>query len=163
MKQVREVMNPVLLSIAPERRVIEAARAMAERRVHHLLVMRRGELMGIVCSCDTKVPDRKRPVAEVMSKRLLTVAAAGTVDDAVEVMLGQHVGFLPVVESDGAVVGVVTRGDLARALGKDRSSDLGLACKWCASHRHVAFRPMQAGPVCDDCLADDDWGYGEGD
>lgn len=163
MRQVREVMNPVLLSIAPERRVIEAARAMAERRVHHLLVMRKGELKGIVCTCDVKVPDRKRPVADVMSSRLLTFPAEGSVDQAVEVMLGQHIGFLPIVESDGAVVGVLTRGDLARVLGDDRSRDLGLACKWCQSHRHVAFRPMQAGPVCDDCLAEDDWGYGEGD
>lgn len=155
-------MNPVLLSIAPERRVIEAARAMAERRVHHLLVMRKGELMGVVCTCDVKVPDRRRPVAEVMSSRLLTFPATGSVEQAVDMMIGQHIGFLPVVE-DGAVIGVITRGDLARVLGSEKEKDLGLACKWCQSHRHVAFRPMYAAPLCDDCLAEDDWGYGEGD
>ena len=57
---VREAMNPVLLSIAPERATAEAARAMAERRVHHLLVMRRGDAVGVICTATSRAR-RPRP------------------------------------------------------------------------------------------------------
>ena len=160
---VREAMNPVVLSIAPERATLEAARAMAERRVHHLLVMRRGDPLGVICTCDVKASVLGSTVRQAMSRRVVTIATDESIEGAVDLMLRERIGFLPVVE-DGSVQGVITRGDLARALGEADERRLMLACKWCQSHRHVRFRPRHDAPLCEDCLADeDDLNKGEGD
>ena len=160
---VREAMNPVVLSIAPERATVEAARAMAERRVHHLLVARRGDPLGVICTCDVKAAVLGSSVREAMSRGVITIGSGDTIDGAVDLMLRERIGFLPVVE-EGAVVGVITRGDLARALGQESERRLMLACKWCQSHRHVSFHPKYDAPLCADCVADeDDLNQGEGD
>ena len=99
-----------------------------------------------------------------MSSRVVSFPVDGTVEQAVDVMLRERIGFLPIVEA-GTVVGVITRGDLARALGQERERSLMLACKWCHSHRHVNFLPKHDAPICDDCLAEEDdlMDVGEGD
>lgn len=50
--QVRELMTKDVLSIAADASLAEAARCMVARRVHRLLVMEAGELVGLVSSLD---------------------------------------------------------------------------------------------------------------
>src|SRR3972149_2205840 len=49
---------------------------------------------------------------EIMSSPVLTVAPETPVRDAVQLMLGNHVSGLPVVDARGHLVGVITEGDL---------------------------------------------------
>ncbi len=50
--QVNELMTKDVLHIAPDASLAAAARCMVEQRVHRLLVMRDGELLGLVSSLD---------------------------------------------------------------------------------------------------------------
>lgn len=50
--QVRELMTKDVLSITADASLAEAARCMVARRVHRLLVMEAGELVGLVSSLD---------------------------------------------------------------------------------------------------------------
>ncbi|MCP5060574.1 MAG: CBS domain-containing protein [bacterium] len=50
--QVRELMTSEVLSIGGDASLSAAARSMVERRVHRLLVMEGGELVGLVSSLD---------------------------------------------------------------------------------------------------------------
>lgn len=58
-----------------------------------------------------------RRVAEVMSSRLITVKEDTSVSQATELLYSHDVKQLPVTR-DGAVVGVVSRTDIVRALGR---------------------------------------------
>ncbi|MBU6448749.1 MAG: CBS domain-containing protein [Rhodospirillales bacterium] len=53
-------------------------------------------------------------VSEVMTRNAISVQPKTTVTDAVRIMLASHVSGLPVLDENGALVGVVTEGDLLR-------------------------------------------------
>jgi CBS domain-containing protein len=52
--------------------------------------------------------------ADVMTRGALTVTAESTVEDAARLMLSRRISGLPVVDANGAVVGMLTEGDLLR-------------------------------------------------
>ena len=52
--------------------------------------------------------------ADVMTHRVTTTSPDATVADAARVMLEHRISGLPVVDSQGAIVGIVTEGDLLR-------------------------------------------------
>lgn len=49
---VRSIMTPTVLSADPDTPIEELARMMVEKRVHRLIISRRGKLCGIVTSMD---------------------------------------------------------------------------------------------------------------
>lgn len=53
-------------------------------------------------------------VSELMTRNAISVLPATTVADAARIMLANHVSGLPVLNEDGALVGVITEGDLLR-------------------------------------------------
>lgn len=53
-------------------------------------------------------------VSDIMTHPVITVTPETTIGEAAELMLGQRVSGLPVVSPAGAVVGIVTEGDLLR-------------------------------------------------
>ena len=52
--------------------------------------------------------------ADVMTRGALTVTAESTVEDAARLMLSHRISGLPVVDESGALVGMLTEGDLLR-------------------------------------------------
>ncbi len=55
-----------------------------------------------------------RDVAAVMKKRVFSVHRSATLGEAVEIMLDNHVGLLPVVDDDHKLVGVLSLRDVLR-------------------------------------------------
>ena len=55
-------------------------------------------------------------VGEVMSKNPVTISPEKTVKEAAQVMQEQKVHRLPVIDSASQVVGILTRGDIIRAM-----------------------------------------------
>lgn len=51
---------------------------------------------------------------QIMSRHLITISADATVIDAIKTMLSHHVSGLPVVDSDGKLVGILSEGDFIR-------------------------------------------------
>jgi len=60
--------------------------------------------------------------AALMTAAVVTVAAETTVAEAARTMRRQHVGWLPVVDDDGVVVGVLGRSDLLSVFLRDDSA-----------------------------------------
>jgi CBS domain-containing protein len=52
--------------------------------------------------------------ADIMSRRVVTIRPDSSVEAAARLMLRHHISGLPVVDASGAVVGMVTEGDLLR-------------------------------------------------
>jgi CBS domain-containing protein len=111
-----------LYSIGPDDPVLEAIRMMAEHHIGALLVMREGELVGIISERDyaRKVILRGRsssetPVHQIMSTPVITVSPTHTLDQCMRIVTERRIRHLPVVES-GGVVGVISIGDLVKAV-----------------------------------------------
>jgi CBS domain-containing protein len=100
-------------------------------RVRHLPVLDDGRLVGIVSHRDllaaslTKALDfdpasrrsflRSIEVAEVMTREVATIGPEATVADAARLMVRRKIGCLPVLDTAGKLVGLVTETDLISA------------------------------------------------
>ena len=125
MKTVREVLDAKgseIYDIAPDAKVIDALRAMADRNVGALLVRDGVELVGLISERDyaRKVilkdkASRDIPVSEIMSRRVVCVGPGQRVDACMALMTDKRIRHLAVTD-EGRLVGVVSIGDVVKAI-----------------------------------------------
>jgi CBS domain-containing protein len=103
--------------------VLAAIRMMAERGVGALPVLRDGQLAGMVSERDyaRKVilmgrASADTPVSQIMSSPVITVTPDDRVHRCMELMTQKRIRHLPVVDEGGTMVGMVSIGDLVRAV-----------------------------------------------
>jgi CBS domain-containing protein len=104
-------------TISPHASVYDAMATMSDRNVGALLVMEGNRLVGIIAERDYArnivlkgKSSRETEVREIM-RTPITITLDHTVDECMALMTGERARHLPVVE-DGAVVGVISIGDL---------------------------------------------------
>jgi CBS domain-containing protein len=109
-------------SVGPSETVYSAIKTMAEKNVGSVLVMDGTALVGILTERDyarnVVLKGRTSPqtlVRDIMSTRVACVEPDHTVDDCMTLMTQKRVRHLPVVE-DGAVVGIISIGDLVKSV-----------------------------------------------
>ncbi|HEY1172307.1 MAG TPA: CBS domain-containing protein [Verrucomicrobiae bacterium] len=112
--------NQALWSISPHATVFEAIQMMADHNVGSVMVMREGELLGVLSERDytRKVilkgrQSRQTLVDEIMTSPVITAPLNLSIEDALRIMSERRVRHLPVMH-DGNVVGVVSLGDLIK-------------------------------------------------
>ena len=122
--------TPEIHAVAPGDSVIDAIRLMAEKGIGAVLVMDAGSLAGIVSERDyaRKVVLQGRssadtPVSAIMTAQVLTVGPDTSVPACMRLVTEHRIRHLPVVE-DGRVVGVVSIGDLVKAVMADQQEQL---------------------------------------
>jgi CBS domain-containing protein len=109
-------------AVRPDATVYDAMRTMAQKGIGAVLVIEQGNLLGIVSAKDygTRIVLQEKNgkdvlVREVMTSPVLTVGPDVDVMDAMDMMTTKKFRHLPVLE-DGKLAGVVTLGDLVRAV-----------------------------------------------
>ena len=109
-------------AVDPDDTVLDALRVMAEHNVGAVLVMAGEALVGILSERDYArkmvlhgKASRDTLVREVMTGVVVSVSPEWTCDECMALMTERHVRHLPVVE-DGRVVGVISIGDVVRAV-----------------------------------------------
>lgn len=129
-RQLLEAKSPEVLAIGPDAPVLEAIKLMATHGIGALLVMDGPELVGILSERDyaRKVvlegrSSRDTPVREIMSSQVQTVAPSHGCPHCMSLMTERRIRHLPVVE-DGRVVGVISIGDLVKAVIADQQHEL---------------------------------------
>lgn len=118
--QVRDLMNPGVVSIAPGESAALAARLMSRYNVGSLPVCSEdGHLRGIVTDRDVvtrciaaEEDPAQTPVRDIMTRNCVVVSPEDDPRDATRLMAMQQVRRLPVMDH-GKLVGMVSLGDLA--------------------------------------------------
>jgi acetoin utilization protein AcuB len=135
---VKEYMTPNPMSVSEDSSVLEAAELMKKHRVRRFPVLRANELVGIVTdrdlrsaapsqviSFDTKerelMPELHSllsgiTVKEVMSRDVITIHPERTIVAAAQLMLEHRMSGLPVVDSGGRLLGILTETDIFKVL-----------------------------------------------
>ena len=118
------------LSIGPDASVLDAIKLMAEKGVGALVIMQGDALAGIVTERDYArkviLKDRsshETPVRDIMTTNVLTASNDDNVEHCMNLMTDKRVRHLPVVE-DGKVVGIISIGDLVKAVIADQKQEI---------------------------------------
>lgn len=127
---VSELMTPNPITIAHRETVGKAMELMARYDVRRLPVMKDGKMVGIVSDRDlrqmggrpsVKLPRSDRddaylqlPVEEAMTLSVITIRERQSAQDAIAVMVKHKISGLPVVDSDGALVGMLSEQDVLK-------------------------------------------------
>ena len=130
--RVRDIMSSPAITVSPDTALPAANALMKEKEIRHLPVLEKGRLVGIVSRGDLREASisasinadqyelhfllNKLTVGKLMTRKVRTVAPDALVVDAADLMTEHKIAGLPVVDADGAVVGIVTESDLLKML-----------------------------------------------
>jgi acetoin utilization protein AcuB len=128
---VKDWMSQDLVTVDVDTSIMKASKVMKQNKIQHLPVLRKERLVGIVSDRDLKeaTPSKATTldihemyhlldtvaVKSLMPKHLFTVTPGETVEKAAAIMLKNHISALPVVDANGALAGIITKGDIFRA------------------------------------------------
>ncbi len=122
---VAKVMTKQVMAVELNVNAKDCAKAMAKRGVSCAVITQSGSAIGIVTERDlvskvlAETIDAKNVlVRDIMSTPLITVGPDATLTGAAEMMAQYRVRRLVVVDENGTLVGIVTTGDIARALAE---------------------------------------------
>ena len=132
--QVRDLMNPSVVSITPSESASLAARLLSRYDLGALPVCQNdGRLRGIVTDRDLVLrclapgeDPRRLPVGDIMTRSCAWVSPGAELSEAAAVMASAQVRRLPVVDNH-KVVGMLSLGDLARCHNCDMEAAAALA------------------------------------
>ena len=130
--RVRDIMSSPAITVSPDTTLPAANALMKEKEIRHLPVLEKGRLVGIVSRGDLREASisasinadqyelhfllNKLTVGKLMTRKVRTVAPDALVVDAADLMTEHKIAGLPVVDAEGAVVGIVTESDLLKML-----------------------------------------------
>jgi CBS domain-containing protein len=108
-------------TVPPTATLQEVAKRLAQRRIGALVVVgARGDIEGIISERDiiralseTGADCLQRPVAETMTRQVVTCQDTDTLDELMAMMTQRRFRHLPVV-TDGDMVGIISIGDVVK-------------------------------------------------
>jgi CBS domain-containing protein len=129
---VSQIMTRPLVTVAPDAKLEAAKALMEQRRVHHLVVVEKNRMVGILSSADlSKVALLQRPeelgstrlgpsldldVRDVMVLHVAVLRESASLKDAAQALALGGFHALPVLALDDSPVGIVTSSDLLEML-----------------------------------------------
>ncbi|MBW2038260.1 MAG: CBS domain-containing protein [Deltaproteobacteria bacterium] len=133
--KVNEVMNKKVITCHPEEKVSAILNKLKLLNISGMPVVLKGRLMGLISRTDilnylsmgmeVEKIDKKELLIkyntyteEIMIKEVITVDPSFTVEEAAKVMVEHDINMLPVIQED-QVVGILTRGDIVKALAEE--------------------------------------------
>lgn len=102
-----------VISISPDETVDYALFLMEKNDIDGLPVVEDGKVVGVISKKDIAVRQGKL-VREVMTGEPITVPESVTAEEALNLMFEHRIDRLPVVNSEGKLVGIITMSDLAK-------------------------------------------------
>jgi CBS domain-containing protein len=116
---LREKEGEPLFTIEPAASVLDAVHRMNELSIGALIVREGGRMVGIFTERDVlrrvigkQLDPAQVPVAHAMTARVICCTPATSIEEARELMKTRRVRHLPILDSEGEAVGIVSIGDL---------------------------------------------------
>ena len=115
--KVSQYMSRPALTIEPQTEFRRAFDLMHSRRIHHLPVVEGDRVLGIVAERDLLLAaanfgSAAVPVAEIMRGAPVCVTENAALKQAARLLVVNHIGSLPVLNSRKALVGIITETDI---------------------------------------------------
>ena len=143
--RLKEIMSRSVESVRPGETLERAQARMRLRHLHHLVVLDRGQVVGILTDSALQVRQAEgvAKVEDAMSRHVVTGTPETTVRQAANLMRGRAEGALPVIAGQ-RLVGIVTVTDLLEVLGRgvDRPAE-----KQRRTLRHRGLKPRSTLPA----------------
>lgn len=133
---VERLMSHPVVTVEPDDTLEEVQHIFSKTRFHHLLVVERNKLVGVVSDRDLlralspylntaaetgrDLATLNKRVHQIMTRKPHTVNESASLHEAVAVIHDHNVSCVPVVASGGRVVGILTWRDILRALMRVR-------------------------------------------
>lgn len=121
-------MTTLLLTVSPSMTVQDTAKLMAARAHGCVLVVEGNRAIGIITERDIvrqitaeDVDPSKVRAGDIMSTPLVTIPLGSAVSEAAEKMSAYGIRRIVVVREDGALAGLLTAGDIAKWLAKQKN------------------------------------------
>ncbi|RHW51279.1 hypothetical protein DS831_04450 [Bombilactobacillus bombi] len=127
---VADYMTKDVITIRPQTKINVAVKVMEENHIHRLPVIDGKQLVGLITAgtiaqaspsaatslsiYEVNYLFNQMTVAQVMTKKVLTVAYDASLEDAIYQMRQHQIGVLPVMQADN-VVGMITNNDILDA------------------------------------------------
>jgi len=118
-----------VFSVGPSASVHAALEIMEQRGVGALVVTEEGQLVGIISERDfarEMITAEKGPkeilVSDIMTTKVITVTPDKTMGDCMSMMTDKRIRHLPVLDDGGRLVGLISIGDVVRAVITDQES-----------------------------------------
>jgi acetoin utilization protein AcuB len=116
------------LKVTPSETIRQADELMAENKIRQLPVVKARELVGIITDRDIRSflsgslladPDAREKaldaqIGDVMTTEPVTLSPDDELQDAVELLIDEKIGGIPVVDEAEGLVGIVTYVDVLR-------------------------------------------------
>ena len=128
--KLNSIMKTEVVTVDMDASLRSISRMFEEGEFHHMLVIEDGELCGVVserdllralspflntpCEQNRDLATLRKRAHQLMSREPITITAEANAEDAARLMLQECISCLPVVSSDGELVGIVTWKDLLR-------------------------------------------------
>ena len=117
---VRRIMRSGVVSVSGNASLLQAAKALADRHVHAVLVLRTGSPERVGWLTSRALIERLleyspfEPVAEAVTEPVTCIAPSATIADAIRALAASDVTHLLVTNGAGAPHGVVSDADIVR-------------------------------------------------
>jgi diguanylate cyclase (GGDEF)-like protein len=120
----KDLMSTNVVSIDPESLLVDAIQTMLDRRYSCMIIVNDQFPLGIITERDivrlmaeyfSNRPQHPILVKDVMSVPVATITEQATLFEALVISTAQKIRHLPVVDSQGRIMGLVTQSDLAKA------------------------------------------------
>lgn len=142
MKTVAQLMSKAVVTLPPDAIVAVAIQTMLKHHVGEILVVDRGQVVGIVTARDLLGQGHYRVLEDFMIRDVATIWADAPITVAYGLIERRGVGRLPVIE-DKRLVGIITRSEILHELGRLTDPLTGLP--WPGLLRQQAADLLRAG------------------
>ncbi len=123
--RLKDIMTTDVETVAYDAPAVLANEIMWRKQIHHLVVVRGKDIVGVVSDTDLggpeadTIPDNLQ-VKDVMTTSTVTATPDTTIKRAANLMRGHNIHSLPILEH-GKLVGIVTATDLSMLEKRGRS------------------------------------------
>lgn len=131
-KKILEAKGNQVYVTTPDTRVIDAVKEMAKMKCGALIVLQDNKIKGVITEQDftrrvllNDLDAENIKVGEVMSSEVAVIEPQNTLTEGLAIMTEKRIRHLPVIDSNHALIGIISIGDLVKEVIAEQEALIG--------------------------------------